>query len=169
MLPFLNQTQRNEIIDFQNLNPKLQFKENSFQTHFLHSSQLTDPLFFQKLLTYLFPHLLRNKPCNLYLPYAVSLFYQTTIVYFILWVCVYIGPPRRVPDEQRLMEKLLNNYEPASRPVFNASHAVIVKFGLTLTQISDMVSRQRVRRRKDCWWSIVKCYLHCACACCVKK
>ena len=56
-----------------------------------------------------------------------------------LWV-VCPGKRRRVPDEQRLMAKLLSDYEPASRPVFNASHAVIVKFGLTLTQISDMVS-----------------------------
>ena len=44
------------------------------------------------------------------------------------------------PDEQRLLEKLLHNYNPASRPVFNASKVVTVKFGITLTQISDMVS-----------------------------
>jgi len=44
-----------------------------------------------------------------------------------------------VPDEQRLMRRLLTNYDVASRPVFNASHKVVVKFGLTLAQISDMV------------------------------
>ena len=37
------------------------------------------------------------------------------------------------------MANLLAHYEPASRPVFNASHIVTVSFGLTLTQISDMV------------------------------
>lgn len=45
-----------------------------------------------------------------------------------------------VPDEQRLLDGLLKNYNPGSRPVFNASHVVIVKFGITLIQIHDMVS-----------------------------
>jgi hypothetical protein len=35
---------------------------------------------------------------------------------------------------------MLHNYEPASRPVYNASDVVLVKFGLTLAQIFDMVS-----------------------------
>jgi hypothetical protein len=35
---------------------------------------------------------------------------------------------------------LLKDYNPGSRPVFNASHVVIVKFGITLIQIHDMVS-----------------------------
>ena len=43
-------------------------------------------------------------------------------------------------DEQRLFDKLLTGYNPASRPVFNASKIVTVKFGITLTQVSDMVS-----------------------------
>ncbi|XP_076443609.1 uncharacterized protein LOC143282052 [Babylonia areolata] len=43
-----------------------------------------------------------------------------------------------VPDEQRLLNKLLNNYHMYSRPVFNASEKVVIKFGLTLVQISDM-------------------------------
>ena len=46
------------------------------------------------------------------------------------------------PDEQRLIWRLLNNYDPAARPVFNASHTVTVKFGYTLTQIADMVRRR---------------------------
>ncbi|XP_029633439.1 neuronal acetylcholine receptor subunit alpha-10 isoform X2 [Octopus sinensis] len=45
---------------------------------------------------------------------------------------------RRTPDEQRLLSRLLANYDTASRPVYNASHAVVVKFGFTLTQIADM-------------------------------
>jgi len=42
-------------------------------------------------------------------------------------------------DEQRLLDKLLDGYNPASRPVYNASHQVVVKFGITLAQIQDMV------------------------------
>jgi hypothetical protein len=44
-----------------------------------------------------------------------------------------------IPDEQRLLETLLSDYNPAARPVYNASHIVLVKFGITLAQISDMV------------------------------
>ena len=45
-----------------------------------------------------------------------------------------------VPDEQRLIRHLLNDYDPASRPVFNASQTVVVKFGITLAQIADVVT-----------------------------
>lgn len=45
----------------------------------------------------------------------------------------------RIPDEQRLLRQLLHQYDTAARPVYNASHTVTVKFGLTLTQIADMV------------------------------
>ena len=45
-----------------------------------------------------------------------------------------------VTDETRLIDNILSEYNPASRPVYNASHTVTVKFGITLTQISDMVS-----------------------------
>jgi hypothetical protein len=38
------------------------------------------------------------------------------------------------------MRHLLANYDSASRPVYNAGHTVVVKFGLTLAQIADMVS-----------------------------
>ncbi len=57
--------------------------------------------------------------------------------------------PRRVrlPDEQRLMHRILNNYDTAARPVFNASHTVTVKFGYTLTQIADMVYKTQL---SDC-------------------
>ena len=45
-----------------------------------------------------------------------------------------------MPVEQRLMKNLLQNYERSVRPVRNATDTVIVKMGLTLTQIFDMVS-----------------------------
>ncbi|XP_052098173.1 neuronal acetylcholine receptor subunit alpha-2-like [Mytilus californianus] len=44
----------------------------------------------------------------------------------------------RIPDEQKLLEVLLKDYNPGARPVFNASHILLAKFGLTLIQISDM-------------------------------
>ena len=44
-----------------------------------------------------------------------------------------------IPDEQRLMAYLLRNYDPSARPVYNASNTVSVAFGISLTQLSDMV------------------------------
>jgi len=46
------------------------------------------------------------------------------------------------PTEQRLMRQLLRRYERAVRPVHNASDTVMVRMGLTLTQIFNMVSAQ---------------------------
>ena len=43
------------------------------------------------------------------------------------------------PDEQVLISKLLKNYDPAARPVYNASKVVNVKFSFSLIQICDMV------------------------------
>ncbi|XP_013393012.1 neuronal acetylcholine receptor subunit non-alpha-2 isoform X2 [Lingula anatina] len=48
------------------------------------------------------------------------------------------GREIKIPDEQRLLRNLLYKYDTASRPVYNASHTVTVKYGLTLTQIADM-------------------------------
>lgn len=60
----------------------------------------------------------------------------------LAWICLSVFPVLSVciiPDEQRLLEKLLADYNPAARPVYNASKVVLVKFGITLAQISDMV------------------------------
>ena len=43
-------------------------------------------------------------------------------------------------DEQALISRLLWNYDPAARPVYNASHPVVVKFGFALIQLNDMVT-----------------------------
>jgi len=43
-------------------------------------------------------------------------------------------------DEQALISRLLWNYDPAARPVYNASHPVIVKFSFALIQLYDMVN-----------------------------
>ena len=47
---------------------------------------------------------------------------------------------RRETDEQRLLNRLLDNYDSRTRPVMNASTPVRVRVGLTLNQIFDVVS-----------------------------
>ena len=49
-----------------------------------------------------------------------------------------------IPDEQLLISRLLRNYDPASRPVYNASTNVLIHFGLSLIQICDMDERNQV-------------------------
>ena len=64
------------------------------------------------------------------------------IMALLAWMYVSLFPMVSfcvIPDEQRLLEKVLTNYNSAARPVFNASKVVLVKFGITLAQISDMV------------------------------
>lgn len=45
----------------------------------------------------------------------------------------------KLPDEQMLISKLLSNYDPAARPVFNSSKTVVIRFNIALIQIIDMV------------------------------
>lgn len=45
-----------------------------------------------------------------------------------------------LPDEQRLLMKLLKNYDSNVRPAMNSSVSVEVTFGFSLIQIMDMVS-----------------------------
>ena len=45
-----------------------------------------------------------------------------------------------MPDEQRLFYTLMTGYEKAVRPTRKASEVVVVKLGITLTQIMDIVS-----------------------------
>ena len=49
-----------------------------------------------------------------------------------------------LPDEQILISELLGNYDVASRPVFNASMPVVVKFNFALIQIIDMDERNQI-------------------------
>ena len=46
----------------------------------------------------------------------------------------------RENDEKRLLRFLVNGYERDVRPVRNATTPVVIKLGITLTQIFDMVS-----------------------------
>lgn len=50
-----------------------------------------------------------------------------------------------MPDEQRLFYTLMTAYEKSVRPTKKASEAVIVKLGITLTQIMDIVSSAQRR------------------------
>jgi len=56
---------------------------------------------------------------------------------------------KRVPDEQRLLLKLMRSYDQSVRPVFNISTSVVVNFSLTLVQIMDMV-RQTFQLKVVC-------------------
>ena len=43
------------------------------------------------------------------------------------------------PHERRLINDLMRSYKNLERPVANESEAVVLKFGLTLQQIMDVV------------------------------
>jgi hypothetical protein len=48
-----------------------------------------------------------------------------------------------MPDEQRLFYTLMTGYEKSVRPTKKSSEAVVVKLGITLTQIMDIVSNKK--------------------------
>ncbi|XP_069137689.1 neuronal acetylcholine receptor subunit alpha-9-like [Argopecten irradians] len=50
----------------------------------------------------------------------------------------------RLTDEQRLLMILMRSYNNKTRPVYNASHPVNVKIGLSITQIFDVDERNQV-------------------------
>lgn len=43
-------------------------------------------------------------------------------------------------DEKMLLNYLMRNYDRSIRPVKNASNPVVIRLGITLTQIFDLVS-----------------------------
>ena len=45
----------------------------------------------------------------------------------------------RMQEESRLLNYLMGKYDREVRPVYNASKPVVVRVGITLTQIFDMV------------------------------
>ena len=51
------------------------------------------------------------------------------------------------PHERRLINDLMRSYKTLERPVANESDAVVLKFGLTLQQIMDVVSQNLVFKR----------------------
>jgi nicotinic acetylcholine receptor len=49
------------------------------------------------------------------------------------------------PDAKRLYDDLLSNYNRLIRPVMNNTDTILVKLGLRLSQLIDLVSFQCVR------------------------
>ena len=49
----------------------------------------------------------------------------------------------KTQEESRLLNYLMANYDREVRPVYNASQAVVVRVGITLTQIFDMVRENK--------------------------
>ncbi|ESP05439.1 hypothetical protein LOTGIDRAFT_152290 [Lottia gigantea] len=50
----------------------------------------------------------------------------------------------RLTDEQRLLQKLLEHYDPNTRPVFDAAKPVVIRLGITLTQVLDVDEKNQV-------------------------
>ena len=61
----------------------------------------------------------------------------------------YAARARETQEESRLLSYLMENYDREVRPVYNASHPVEVKVGITLTQIFDMVSYELYENYTD--------------------
>ncbi|GIX68339.1 hypothetical protein CEXT_223301, partial [Caerostris extrusa] len=49
-----------------------------------------------------------------------------------------IYPDIEYSAEKRLVDKLMRGYDNSVRPVKNASHAIVIRLGITLTQIFDL-------------------------------
>ena len=60
--------------------------------------------------------------------------------------------------ERRLLNDLMNHYQKLERPVVNESLAVTLKFGLTLQQILDVVSKVSASSLKIQFWFIYTLY-----------
>jgi hypothetical protein len=82
---------------------------------------------------------------------AVFAILALCVVHSTLIVAKTVGRPttiishnhgKRMPEEQQLIAHLLSNYDMATRPVFNASDATEVRFGMSYIQICDMVCHQ---------------------------
>lgn len=48
--------------------------------------------------------------------------------------------PENMTEEQRLLYKLMRNYDRSSRPVYRAQTPVTIRLGISLTQVLDIVS-----------------------------
>ena len=59
-------------------------------------------------------------------------------MYILFFIGVQSGP-----NERRLINDLMMDYQNLERPVFNESDPLNLKFGLTLQQIIDVVSKRK--------------------------
>lgn len=67
------------------------------------------------------------------------------LLLFFLFVIIRIHAN---PDAKRLYDDLLSNYNRLIRPVSNNTDTVLVKLGLRLSQLIDLVSTLYVKGRK---------------------
>uniref|UniRef100_A0AC35TR79 Neur_chan_LBD domain-containing protein n=1 Tax=Rhabditophanes sp. KR3021 TaxID=114890 RepID=A0AC35TR79_9BILA len=77
--------------------------------------------------------------------------FEKFLLFFILLISIRkitstggLVKERQMTDEQRLLYYLMDGYEKAVRPVKNASHAVVVKLGMTLTNIFEVDEKNQV-------------------------
>lgn len=60
---------------------------------------------------------------------------------FVGFVCLSLLVSLQGPGVQRLYERLMRDYYPLARPVFNESEVLTVKLGISLMQIQDVVRK----------------------------
>lgn len=69
----------------------------------------------------------------------------SALLMLLVQCIVYINVKgQNLTDEQRLLSNLMTSYSSETRPVYNASHAVEVRVGITLTQLFDVDERNQV-------------------------
>lgn len=65
-------------------------------------------------------------------------------IWFIFWIIFSGASGNQITDEQRLIYKTLKNYDADSRPVYNASDVVTIRFSFALIQIIDIDERNQI-------------------------
>lgn len=69
-----------------------------------------------------------------------AVFPRRPLTLFILLLCYLSESVSGGPNERRLLNDLMANYNNLERPVANESEPLIISFGVTLQQIIDVVS-----------------------------
>ena len=66
--------------------------------------------------------------------------YYILLSFFFLPECVSLHY-KTMSDEEKLLSKLFEDYNPSARPVLNSSETVTVVLGFSLLQIQSLVSK----------------------------
>ena len=69
---------------------------------------------------------------------------MSLLLLLLLLTSLLITGSRAGSHERRLLNDLMTHYQKLERPVLEESQAVSLKFGLTLQQILDVVSKERL-------------------------
>ncbi|GAB1606017.1 neuronal acetylcholine receptor subunit alpha-10-like [Argonauta hians] len=72
--------------------------------------------------------------------------YTATVLQYTTEIASRLPPEKEIimTDEQRLLYKLMDNYDNSVRPVMKASSPVVVHLGITLTQIMDIDEKNQI-------------------------